>query len=194
MGNPMRVYLEKAVLSQGNDNKLFIVLDNKERVDKYNDEPGKSELSAVIDEAIGKHVEFEMRFADRDKPMAEQYVSLNNIHFDIVTEEEVEMPEFPEDSLGGINSASAELPNEGEPQYEGEAPIETAPGQEGEAPTEAAPMDEQSDIENSGGDIITGIDEDDYYDQQAMDYVEPDYDQQASDDENAFEEKDTEDD
>ncbi len=55
-------------------------------------------------------------------------------------------------------------------------------------------MDEQSDIENSGGDIITGIDEDDYYDQQAMDYVEPDYDQQASDDENAFEEKDTEDD
>nr|WP_081679486.1 DNA polymerase III subunit gamma/tau [Butyrivibrio sp. XPD2002] len=205
MGNPMRVYLEKAVLSQGNDNKLFIVLDNKERVDKYNDEPGKSELSAVIDEAIGKHVEFEMRFADRDKPMAEQYVSLNNIHFDIVTEEEVEMPEFPEDSLGGMNAISAEVPNE-EPQQEGDAPAETvsvqeaeapeeaAPLQEAEAPAEAAPMDEQSDIENSGGDIITGIDEDDYYDQQAMNYVEPDYDQQASDDENAFEEKDTEDD
>nr|WP_081673389.1 DNA polymerase III subunit gamma/tau [Butyrivibrio sp. FC2001] len=206
MGNPMRVYLEKAVLSQGNDNKLFIVLDNKERVDKYNDEPGKSELSAVIDEAIGKHVEFEMRFADRDKPMAEQYVSLNNIHFDIVTEEEVEMPEFPEDSLGGMNAISAEVPNE-EPQQEGDAPAETvsvqeaeapeeeaAPLQEAKAPAEAAPMDEQSDIENSGGDIITGIDEDDYYDQQAMDYVEPDYDQQASDDENAFEEKDTEDD
>jgi DNA polymerase-3 subunit gamma/tau len=78
---------------------------------------------------------------------------------------------------------------------ETEAPEEeAAPLQEAEAPAEAAPMDEQSDIENSGGDIITGIDEDDYYDQQAMGYVEPDYDQQASDDENAFEEKDTEDD
>ena len=162
MGNPMRVYLEKAVLSQGNDNRLFIVLDNKERVEKYNEEPGKSELSAVIDDAIGKHVEFEMRYADRDKPMDEQYVSLNNIHFDIVTEEEVEMPEFPD------------MPeNTEEHQIDGESEIEQ--------------------FENSGGDIITGIDEDEYYDQQAMDQTAPDFHQQASDDENAFEEKDTDD-
>jgi DNA polymerase-3 subunit gamma/tau len=96
MQNPMRTYLEKAGLSQGNDGKLFIVLDVKERVDKYNEEPGKSELSAVLDEAIGKHVDFEMRYASQDRPMEEQYVPLNNIHFDIITEEDEVMPEVPD--------------------------------------------------------------------------------------------------
>ncbi|WP_081843090.1 DNA polymerase III subunit gamma/tau [Butyrivibrio sp. WCE2006] len=154
MSNPMRVYMEKAVLSQGNDNKLFIVLDNKERVQKYNDDPGKSELSAVLDEAIGKHIDFEMRYADHDKPMQEQYVSLNNIHFDIVTEEDVEMPELPlEMQMTEDDESDSQLEGSQEQSYE--------------------------EYENSGGNIITGIDDDSYFD-----------DQQAMDDENAFEEKD----
>ncbi len=153
MSNPMRVYMEKAVLSQGNDNKLFIVLDNKERVQKYNDDPGKSELSAVLDEAIGKHIDFEMRYADHDIPMQEQYVSLNNIHFDIVTEEDVEMPELPlEMQMTEDDESDSQLEGSQEQSYE--------------------------EYENSGGNIITGIDNDSYFD-----------DQQTMDDENAFEEK-----
>ncbi len=93
MQNPMRTYLEKAVLSQGNDGKLFIVLDNKERVEKYNNEPGKEELNTVLDNAIGKHIEFEMRYAGQDRPVEEQYINLTGIHFDIVTENEENMPE-----------------------------------------------------------------------------------------------------
>lgn len=110
MPNPMRTYLEKAGISQGNDNRLIIVLDNKERVNKYNEDPGKSELSAIIDESIGKHVEFEMRFADRNKPMEEQFVLLNNINFDIVTEEETIMPDHPENVAAdaGTNADTAE--------------------------------------------------------------------------------------
>ena len=93
MANPMRTYLDKAMLSQGNDNKLYIVLDNKERVDKYNNE-SREELSAVLDNAIGKHVDFEMRYASPDRPASEQYIDLKNIHFDIVTEDEPDMPEY----------------------------------------------------------------------------------------------------
>ncbi|MBE5860340.1 MAG: DNA polymerase III subunit gamma/tau [Butyrivibrio sp.] len=94
MPNPMKTYLQGAILSQGNDNKLFIVLDNKERVEKYSAEPGHSELGTILDNAIGKHVEFEMRFASPDRPASEQYIDLKNIHFDIVTEDEPDMPEF----------------------------------------------------------------------------------------------------
>ena len=93
MPNPMRTYMEKAILSQGNDGKLFIVLENKERVEKYNTDPGKEELSTVLDNAIGKHVDFEMRYAGQDRPVEEQYINLTGIHFDIVTEEEEKMPE-----------------------------------------------------------------------------------------------------
>ncbi|WP_081846727.1 DNA polymerase III subunit gamma/tau [Butyrivibrio sp. AE3004] len=191
MGMPMRVYMEKAILSQGNDNKLFIVLDNKERVLKYNEDPGKSELSAVLDEAIGKHIDFEMRYADNERPVEEQYVSLNNIQFDIVVEEEEEMPELPlelqtkDTEVSEVDATETEN-HENSEIYDGES--------------------DALEIENSGGDIITGFD-DDYEMQEAMDAAyeasrmaaeydegnipEDAYnDQQAMDEENAFEEKD----
>ncbi len=154
MQNPMRIYLEKAVLSQGNDGKLFIVLGVKERVDKYNEEPGKSELSAVLDEAIGKHVDFEMRYASQDRPVSEQYVSLNNIHFDIVTEDEESMPDVPEIMGNGSDD------------------------------------DITDGFDNSGGDIITGYDDEDYGPPSMMDNENAYSEQQMSDEENAFEEKD----
>ena len=96
MQNPMRLYLEKAGLSQGNDNRLLIVLDNKERVDKYNEEPGHEELNTVIDNFIGKHVEFKMRYASPDRPADEQYINLKGINFEIVTEDEAQLPESHE--------------------------------------------------------------------------------------------------
>ena len=96
MESPMRNYLNKAALSQGNDGRLFIVLDVKERVDKYNEEPGHSELGNILDNAIGKHVEFEMRLAGQDRPVGEEYIDLKGIHFDIVTEDEESMPPIGE--------------------------------------------------------------------------------------------------
>ena len=108
MQNPMRIYMEKAILSQGNDGKLFIVLDNKERVEKYNSEPGHDELGAVLDNAIGKHVEFEMRYAGQDRPAEEQYINLTGIHFDIVTEEEEQMPVSETEALNTQESVSGD--------------------------------------------------------------------------------------
>ncbi len=118
MPNPMRTYMEKAILSQGNDGKLFIVLDVKERVEKYNNDPGREELSTILDNAIGKHIDFEMRYAGQDRPAEEQYIDLKNIHFDIVTEEEESMPDS--EMLGGLDkkedsdAIGAEAREEGE--------------------------------------------------------------------------------
>ncbi len=256
MPNPMRTYMEKAVLSQGNDNKLFIVLDNKERVAKYNEDPGKEELSAVIDGIIGKHVDFEMRYADRNQPMEEQYVSLNNIHFDIVTEEDEEMPDFPEELTMQENGASQDgnvsqenlTPQEGNLSQESQTSQGENVAQESQSSQdrnvsqenqfseavnmsqenlnsseenhlsngfeedvsirqsevgdssegsmeEAIPQGEDTfeEFENSGGDIISGLSEDEYYAGMAQDYVAYD-EQQAMDEENAFEENDHDDD
>ena len=56
-------------------------------------ESGVEELNTVLDNAIGKHIEFEMRHAGQDRPGEEQYINLTGIHFDIVTENEENMPE-----------------------------------------------------------------------------------------------------
>ncbi len=191
MHNPMRTYMEKAILSQGNDGKLFIVLDNKERVAKYNENPGREELSAVLDNAIGKHVDFEMRCGGIEKPMEEEYVNLTGIHFDIVTENEVKMPKTPEQEnkkeSGGqpermeSNTAGTSNPTENmtvEAAENGGQP-ETMPEGTGETNEVTKPEEAEESFDNSGGDIVTGFDEDDSYNEQ-----------EAYDDENAFEEKD----
>nr|WP_081674308.1 DNA polymerase III subunit gamma/tau [Butyrivibrio sp. VCD2006] len=193
MPMPMRAYMLKAVLSQSEDGKLFIVLDNKERAQKYSEDPGRSELSAILDDSIGKHVDFELRYAVQDKPISEQYVSLNDIHFDIEIEEEVSMPDNPEIQPSSEDSMEIQPSSEDNPEIQ--------------------PSSEDENPENSGGDIITGLDEDEYYAQQATEYAasydeqEEEYaayeqassensfnEQRASDEENAFEEKDTDED
>ncbi len=154
MQNPMRIYMEKALLSQGNDGKLFIVLDVKERVEKYNEEPGRSELAEVLNGFIGKEVDFEMRYAGAERPAEEQYIDLKGIHFDIVTEEEENMPDGSSYDSGSDDVYSDEVP-----------PDEILDSEESAAAyTEA----------ESGGNIVTGAEEDFY-------------------DDNAFEEKDTDD-
>ncbi len=161
MANPMRTYLEKAGLSQGNDNKLFIVLDNKERVDKYNEDPGHQELGTVIDNFLGKHVEFEMRYASPDRPADDQYINLKGINFEIVTEDEAQLPASHEDE--GRENADRE-----------DAALA------GERILADAELEIDQDAE-SGGDIAyTAYPEDD--------------EMTETDDDNAFEEKDTGDD
>ena len=141
MQNPMRTYLEKALLSQGNDGKLFIVLDVKERVEKYNQEPGHSELGAYLDETVGKHVDFEMRYAGNDRPAQEQYIDLKGIHFDIVTEEDVSMPERPEQ---GENLEAGTADELSQP-YDAENMV-----------ADQDSMEDEYTEEESGGMIITG--------------------------------------
>ncbi|MBR5360768.1 MAG: DNA polymerase III subunit gamma/tau, partial [Lachnospiraceae bacterium] len=87
MGNPMKTFMQRARLSLGNNDVLQIVFDNKQYADKYANESA-AELQDVLDAAIGKHVEFETRFLEQQQAFEENYVNLQAINFDIVTEDE----------------------------------------------------------------------------------------------------------
>ena len=88
MENPMKTYLQKARLSLGNNDILQIVFDNKQLSDKYSNGTSSEELQDVLDQALGKHVEFETRFIEPQVVFEENYVNLQAINFDIVTEDE----------------------------------------------------------------------------------------------------------
>jgi DNA polymerase-3 subunit gamma/tau len=88
MDNPMKIYMQRAKLSLGNDDILQIVFDNKQLSDKYSNSDSAKELQDVLDMALGKHVEFETRYLEPQQVFEENYVNLQAIKFDIVTEEE----------------------------------------------------------------------------------------------------------
>ncbi len=90
MENPMRTYLQKARLSLGNNDTLQIVLDNKQITEKYSKGESREELQAFFDEATGKHIEFETKFLEPQQVFEENFVNLQAINFDIVTEDEKE--------------------------------------------------------------------------------------------------------
>ena len=83
----MKTFMQRARLSLGNNDVLQIVFDNKQYADKYANESA-AELQDVLDAAIGKHVEFETRFLEQQQAFEENYVNLQAINFDIVTEDE----------------------------------------------------------------------------------------------------------
>ncbi|SDA79281.1 DNA polymerase-3 subunit gamma/tau [Butyrivibrio sp. INlla18] len=88
MDNPMKTYMQRARLSLGNGDILQIVFDNKQLSDKYSGGQYAEELQQVLDGAIGKHVEYETRFLPAEQDFEENYVNLQAINFDIVTEDE----------------------------------------------------------------------------------------------------------
>ncbi len=90
MENPMKTYLQKARLSLGNDDTLQIVLDNRQLVDKYSKGESNAELQQFLDDAVGKHIEFETKFLEPQQVFEENFVNLQAINFDIVTEDEKE--------------------------------------------------------------------------------------------------------
>ena len=91
MENPMKIYMQKARLSLGNDDKLQIVFDNKQIADKYGNGDSATEFQNFIDGIMGKHVEYETRFLPPQQVYEENYVDLlQSIKFDIVTEDESE--------------------------------------------------------------------------------------------------------
>ena len=87
MENPMKTYMQKARLSLGNGDTLQIVLENKLLADKYSDGAENEELQGILDEAVGKHVTFELKHLEAQQSFEENYVNLQAINFDIVTEE-----------------------------------------------------------------------------------------------------------
>ena len=90
MENPMKTYLQKARLSLGNDDTLQIVLDNKQLVEKYGSGDSRGELQQFLDDSIGKHIVFETKFIEPQQVFEENFVNLQAINFDIVTEDEKE--------------------------------------------------------------------------------------------------------
>ena len=90
MGNPMKTYMQKAKLSLGNDDRLQVVFDNKQLADKYSSGEFVQEFQDTLDSIIGKHVEYEARFLEPTQNFEENYVNLQSINFDVVTEDEEE--------------------------------------------------------------------------------------------------------
>ncbi len=88
MENPMRTYMQKAKLSLGNGDMLQIVFDNKQLSDKYSNGDSAEELQTALDDSIGKHVVYETRYIEAGNDFEENYVNLQAINFDIVTEDE----------------------------------------------------------------------------------------------------------
>ena len=87
MENPMKTYLQRAKLSLGNGDILQIVFENRQLTEKYSKGDSFEELQTFFDDAIGKHVEFETRYLEPQQVFEENYVNLQAINFDIVTEE-----------------------------------------------------------------------------------------------------------
>ena len=87
MENPMKTYLQRAKLSLGNGDILQIVFENRQLTEKYSKGDSFEELQTFLDDAIGKHVEFETRYLEPQQVFEENYVNLQAINFDIVTEE-----------------------------------------------------------------------------------------------------------
>jgi DNA polymerase-3 subunit gamma/tau len=87
MEAPMKNYMQRARLSMGNDDTLQIVLDKKELAAKYSEGDSHEELQTVLDEFIGKHITFEVRYIENEQTFEENYVNLQAINFDIVTED-----------------------------------------------------------------------------------------------------------
>jgi len=90
MGNPMKTYMQRAKLSLGNDDRLQVVFDNKQLADKYSSGEFVQEFQDTLDNILGKHVEYEARFLEPTQNFEENYVNLQNINFDIVTEDDEE--------------------------------------------------------------------------------------------------------
>ncbi|MBQ5391072.1 MAG: hypothetical protein IIU44_01740, partial [Spirochaetales bacterium] len=90
MGNPMKTYMQRAKLSLGNDDRLQVVFDNKQLADKYSSGEFVQEFQDTLDGILGKHVEYEARFLEPTQNFEENYVNLQNINFDVVTEDDEE--------------------------------------------------------------------------------------------------------
>ncbi|MCR5100921.1 MAG: DNA polymerase III subunit gamma/tau, partial [Butyrivibrio sp.] len=111
--HPMkRQFLQHARISLGNEGQLLIVLGNKERVDYFNEKDNQDEMKAVIADVIHKDVNIEARYLEETQKFEENYVDLNMINFDIVTEDSVKPPVNEADDKEQASETETTGPNE----------------------------------------------------------------------------------
>ena len=180
MPQPDRGYLKNARLSIDNDDKLLIVIDNKTLAEHYHEEQYYQNLERFFEEQMGKQVDFEVRYLESEKRFEENYIDLASINFDIITEEEVSIPTTQETATDIEEaSVSADVPEDISKDTFAEAdtvqPISTDGLAEGFDAINLD-IDEEEDIIPPEALALSGAMQED-----------------AMDDENAFEEKDDDD-
>ncbi len=87
MNQPTKTYMQSAKLSLGNNDNLLIVFGIKQYALKYSEGESRQELQDILNEAVGKQVDFESRFLDQGQSFEANYVDLQAIKFDIETED-----------------------------------------------------------------------------------------------------------
>ncbi len=90
MENPMKTYMQRAKLSLGSGDTLQIVFDSKALADKYAQGESAQELQNFLDNLTGRQVTYETRFLPPQEVFEENYINLESINFEIVTEDESE--------------------------------------------------------------------------------------------------------
>lgn len=89
VSEPTRTYLKRAKLSVGGQDQLLIVMPDEVSAGVVGTEAHKAELSALIENRIGKAVEVEVRQVEEGRHFEDTYVDLEQlIHMEIVVEEE----------------------------------------------------------------------------------------------------------
>ena len=83
----MRTYMRNAKLSLDVENKLLIVMDNKLLAMKYSEGDSAMELQNSLDEAVGKRVDYVVRYIEPQKKFEENYIDLQAINFEVEIEE-----------------------------------------------------------------------------------------------------------
>jgi DNA polymerase-3 subunit gamma/tau len=87
MDSPMKQFMQQAKLSLANDDRLQLVFPARTIAEKYASGPSAEEFQTFIDNLMGKHVEYETRVLAPEQNFEENYVNLQSINFDIVTED-----------------------------------------------------------------------------------------------------------
>ncbi|MCR5102470.1 MAG: DNA polymerase III subunit gamma/tau [Butyrivibrio sp.] len=197
MTMPDREYLKNARLSLGNDDKLLIVINNNVRAAHYNEEEYHNNLKNYLSEQIGKEVDFEVRYLEPERKFEENYVDLAVINFDVITEEEESAPEYikPES-----NDDKVMMPEENNDSHnEAEAFLGNPESDKSQASDNINVQESTADMTDESENAFIA-DDNDFEVEGQMEYIpEEAYDLSSrmqegnGDDDNAFEEKDIED-
>lgn len=112
---PVKVYLQMAPppkLSLGNEGRLQIVFNDEIRAETAKHE--QQEIEAVLSGEMQKQVFVEIRYLTPNEHFEENYIDLQAINFDIVTEDESAAPKYKEESKEDVQEQE-NMPEESPP-------------------------------------------------------------------------------
>ncbi|MGN0403561.1 MAG: DNA polymerase III subunit gamma/tau [Acetatifactor sp.] len=89
--NPMKIYLKKAKLSMGEENRLLMVLDDGVASDYFTQHPeNRQQLENLLADFSGKQIEINIRTVEGEQEFAENFVDLSRlIQMEIEEEEDM---------------------------------------------------------------------------------------------------------